>query len=259
MKFIKIILCFISAGLCLTAFAPLAKQDEVKTISPENYYYQDVQFCLTCKTEGDGIMPRAIGIEFGDNALKINSKGWLTSGHAKALSHEKPINSYCARCHFPTWDNLAEVESEAKIIPTGKWQGVTCRACHSSNLERSLRQSTLINYKAGKDKKDPANYIFIDRKDGKQQNSQCGFCHEKTHQFSVEIKNQMLQAGDLRCIDCHMAGYKKEEYTVARFHNMKVKENIPWSCGSQLGNTGNCHHQQDDQWMATNISALIKK
>ena len=239
-----------------TAFIPTDDNEEIKSLSPKNYLYTDAKFCLTCKTEGNAIMPRAIGVSVNGKELTPDGKGWLASAHAKAHSHQQEINSYCAKCHFPTYDKVTLDKDKGEAIPEGQWQGVTCRACHSSNLERTLRKSTLINYKPGQDKSSPQSYVFIDKKDGKAQNSQCLFCHTKGHTFKIDVKNQMMADGDLKCIDCHMAAYQQEQYTLARFHNMKVEENLPWSCGSKLGNNGSCHVEAEPAWMKESLKNL---
>ena len=59
-----------------------------------------------------------------------------------------------------------------------------------------------------------------------------------------------LHSGALRCIDCHMAGYRiAESGLVERFHNFKVEANGPISCSGEFGTDMGCHADASVDWM----------
>ena len=103
----------------------------------------------------------------------------------------------------------------------------------------------------------PSSYIFIDRSDSRQINEQCRYCHHEFHGFLSRIKEALYDSRTLRCIDCHMAGYRIEEsQAVERYHNMKVIANGPLSCSGTLGTDVGCHPGATNGWMREKIPQI---
>jgi hypothetical protein len=71
-----------------------------------------------------------------------------------------------------------------------------------------------------------------------------------------EAKQEMMNAGDLRCIDCHMASYAVREGTVERFHNFKVAQNLPHSCSGGAGGDSPCHDGADRDGLEAKIAKI---
>jgi hypothetical protein len=121
-------------------------------------------------------------------------------------------------------------------------------------LPDSLEESLVTNFIPGSDPADPASFVFIDRSDPNQMNAQCQYCHYEVHEMTSEAKASMLAAAQIRCIDCHMAGYAvTESGMVERFHNMQVAANGPKSCSGAYGTDGSCHANATTDWMKLSI------
>ncbi len=222
-------------------------------LTPEKYNYKEAARCSNCKGAQNQFMPRAAGINLSSGSPKLDDHGWLASVHARSQSHENRINTACAWCHAPTAEGATKDKKKAKPIPKGTWQGVTCGACHPGSLERNKRLSLIINYTPGTDPAKPENYIFRDRGNGKEMNAQCRFCHHESHDLLIKAKQEMMKSGELRCIDCHMAGYAVTNRHVERFHNFKVAKNLPFSCSGGIGRAATCHKGVSKEWFKNKL------
>lgn len=225
-------------------------------LEPVHYRYSEAERCANCHDDGGDVLKRAVGVDVSSGAPEITGNGWLSSVHARSQSHEDRVNTACAWCHAPTAPGATEDEAAAVPIEKGTWAGVTCGACHPVGLDESLEESLVTNMIPGSDRSDPASYTFIDRSDPKQLNAQCQYCHHEYHDL-VPVKAEMMESGELRCIDCHMAGYGvSESRLVERFHNMKVEANGPQSCNGAYGTDAACHADASADWMHTSIAAM---
>ena len=223
---------------------------------PEHYSYAEAERCSDCKGAQNLFMPRAAGVDFISGVPVLNEQGWLGSAHSRSQSHEEQINTACAWCHAPTEEGVTQNKEEAKPIPKGTWQGVTCGACHPGSLERGKRESLVINYIPGTDPTKEENYIFRTRADGKDMNAQCRFCHHKSHELLIKAKHNNLESGNLRCLDCHMASYKVTGDHIERFHNLKVAANLPYSCSGGLERANSCHDNVSQEWFDNKLPSL---
>ncbi|HUX06263.1 MAG TPA: hypothetical protein VMX35_03025 [Acidobacteriota bacterium] len=213
----------------------------LRGLESENYRYSEADGCMDCKQSSDDIMTRAIGVDISSGSPVSNGQGWLSGVHANSLSHDE-MNTHCTWCHSPTMKDVIEDEDAGVPIEIGGWQGVTCTACHPGLVRREVRKSTLANLKPGADLADPQSYIFYDKSDPKQFDAQCRYCHHDSHELTSEAKRAMVESGKLRCIDCHMAGYRQEEgRAVERFHDLKVEAHLPYSCNGAFGAVTGCH------------------
>jgi hypothetical protein len=227
-----------SSVMSLTSLVLLAcwsdlPQEEISLsrFEPQHHRYTQAETCVNCHQSDNGIMTRAVGVDISTEPPGLDGRGWLASVHSRAQNHDYRVNTACAWCHAPTTQGATQDSLGAVPIRPGTWEGVTCGACHPGRLERSLRESLLVNFNPGSDPTDPRGYVFIDRSDPRQVNSQCRFCHHEFHPILSDTKAEMLEQGTLRCIDCHMAGYAiSEDQITERFHNMKVADNGPVSC-----------------------------
>ncbi len=129
--------------------------------------------------------------------------------------------------------------------------GVWCSACHSSTSldtaicarypagEFSCATSTLIR---GANPALAASWIPI--LPG-QESQFCLTCHEQDpHNAPSNSVFQVMYAAGVSCIDCHMAPYLNGvvDSLLERFHDWKVAENLPYSCGAQGSLPGyTCH------------------
>jgi hypothetical protein len=249
----KVTLMTFALMMLLVMAAFIHNEVSLDSLTPENYFYKEAERCSTCKGDGAEIMHRAVGVAVTGEYVLSDDRGWLVSEHAQSQSHEDKINTACAWCHAPLTENAVKDEADGQPIAKGNWQGVSCGACHPGELAREQRKSLVINFKPGSSQKDPAAYIFRDRSDGKAMNQQCKYCHHEFHDMLKAKKTEMLDSGELRCIDCHMAAHDKYlETRVERFHNLKVADNIPHSCAG-MGSPMNCHSDKSLEWMSAKV------
>jgi hypothetical protein len=236
-----------------------SRQEEgfsLKHLTPENYHYKEAEQCSNCKGKENAFMPRASGVDLTSAKPTLDKRGWLASVHARAQSHEERINTACAFCHAPLLEGATRDKDKAKPIPKGTWQGVSCFSCHPGAVERTKRKSLIINFIPGSDPASPDSYFFRNRADGKDMTAQCRFCHHESHDLVIDKKQKMMESGDLRCIDCHMAAYALTEGHVERYHNFKVEENIPHSCSGGLGRAMSCHDEANTEWFKENLKKV---
>lgn len=254
----------VATGLALIVFPTgLCGQDPIEItlakFQPENYRYSQAELCVNCHQTANDVMTRAVGVDISSASPELDERGWLASVHANSQSHGDRVNTTCARCHAPTTERVTQDSATAVPITKGTWEGVTCGACHPAGLAEtdSLTESLVTNLRPGSDPTDPASYVFVDRSDGMQRNAQCRYCHHESHDLLVPSKMEMLEAGKLRCIDCHMAGYAvAESGVVERFHNMKVEANLPQSCSGELGTDAGCHNNASADQLKAAIPAV---
>ena len=248
---------FVLICAALVALQAPDQQDlSLRNLTPENYAYSEAARCAGCKGDQNAFMARAAGVNLGAGEPALDSRGWLAGIHARSQSHEDGIDTSCAFCHAPLAEHATRDKAQAKSIAKGTWQGITCGACHPGSVEQSGRKSLVANFLPGTDPTNPDNYTFRDRADGKSMNAQCGFCHHESHDLLVEKKMEMLSAGDLRCIDCHMAAYALTDGHVERFHNLQVQENLPHSCSGGLGRSMTCHPDTSQEWFSRNLERV---
>lgn len=254
----------LSALLALLCFSGFVTKDatgqveiSLDELEPEHYRYVQAENCANCHQSGNDIMIRAVGVDISSGEVRRYERGWLASVHSRSQSHGDRVNSACAWCHAPTSPDATRDSAAAVPIETGAWEGVTCGACHPGRLEKSERESLLINFLPGSDPTEPAGYAFIDKSDPVQFNEQCRYCHHQSHDLLSPAMSGMLEGGELRCIDCHMAGYGvAKNRIVERFHNMKVEANGPISCSGRYGTEVGCHPNASTAWMETNLPSV---
>ena len=251
----------ILTALLATAILAFAVQEEqihsLQNVEPENYRYVEAEGCINCKQSSNDIMTRAAGIDIESGEPTIDQRGWLGGIHSRSQSHDEGIKTDCAWCHAPITKGVTQDKESGQPIPGGDWQGVTCTSCHPGKLKRELRESLLANFKPGSDPQLKDSYVFIDKSEGGNFDQQCRYCHHGSHDIIIEAMSEMATSGDLRCIDCHMAGYGiAGQNAVERFHNVKVAANVPYSCSGEYGTTVACHADATVEWMNENISSI---
>lgn len=248
--FFAILFLFIGA----TAFQ--AVDPPLQALTPENYNYLEAGRCSDCKGQENAFMTRATGADYSSGKAVLDERGWLSSVHARSQSHEDRINTACAWCHAPTAAGATNDKQAAEPIPKGTWQGVTCGACHPGSVPREKRTSLLINFTPGTDPADQNNYVFRDRGSGKDLNAQCRFCHHESHDLLIKAKQELMENGTIRCIDCHMAAYAVSYGHIERFHNLKVEANIPHSCSGGMGRAMTCHDNVSKEWFSSKLDTV---
>jgi hypothetical protein len=87
-------------------------------------------------------------------------------------------------------------------------------------------------------------------------NAQCRFCHHESHDLLIKAKQDMMKSGELRCIDCHMAGYAVTNQHVEHFHNFKVAKNLPFSCSGGIGRARPCHKGVSKEWFKNKLPSV---
>ncbi|MFC2156350.1 hypothetical protein ACFLT9_00805 [Acidobacteriota bacterium] len=250
-------LLFALVSILLVAL-PIFQEESLslKHLTPENYHYVQAEGCANCKGAENVFMPRAAGVDLSGEKTILDDRGWLNSIHARSQSHEDRVDTACAYCHAPTTPNATRNKDEAQSILKGTWQGVSCFACHPGPVERDKRQSLLVNFLPGTEPSNPDNYIFRNRSDGTELNAQCRFCHHESHDLLIEKKQDMMDSGEFRCVDCHMAAFAITDGHVERFHNFKVEKNLPYSCSGSMGRAMNCHDGKPGTWFQDNLSKV---
>lgn len=218
--------------------APLARPD---------YNYTESNGCTSChfsRGAGGDHMPEAVGVRFDDatNAFVFSGNGWRSSRHSQS-NYKSTQNTYCAKCHSPLQaapeaSFKKGVLINAKQIPDGQVEGVTCAACHPSHNAAVVLGRRLGFYQWGKDKATAEAYQVVHEG---QEDLLCLSCHVERHNEGNAAFSAMYNAG-VRCVDCHMATYGTvlNSEVEKRFHDFKVAANLPFSCGVE-GSVTHCH------------------
>ncbi|MBZ5535945.1 MAG: hypothetical protein LAO31_08315 [Acidobacteriia bacterium] len=241
----KLILAF--TFLLVLASLSLAANPTPAPLNVPTYNYSESNGCPSCHfssgTAGDHMM-EAVGmsIDKGNTAFTLSGSGWRASRHAQS-NHGSTQNTFCAKCHSPlqatpqaTFNN-GFLENTA-LIADGQMEGVTCAGCHPPHAT----VPRLGIYHFGQDKTKASSYTLIQED---EQDLLCLNCHVNRHNETNTAFKRMYDAG-VQCTDCHMARYgltNNGQGTVQkRFHDFKVAENLPYSCGVDGAVSGfRCH------------------
>ncbi|MFI5174187.1 MAG: multiheme c-type cytochrome [Terriglobia bacterium] len=228
---------FILVSLCV--ITPAATPTPAP-LNPPTYNYSEANGCVRCHfTSGVSAdhMLDVVGVTIDANntAFKLSGNGWFASRHAQS-NHGSTQNTFCAKCHSPLQStaqatfNNGFMENTA-LIADGTVEGVTCAACHPSHTVAVALGRRVAIYKPGGDKNKPEGYQVV--LEG-QDDLLCLNCHVNRHNEANAAFKRMYDAG-VECVDCHMAPYgltNNGQGTVQkRFHDFKVAQNLPYSCG----------------------------
>jgi len=270
-----LLLAWSSGGLCASPIPPT-------NLDRPDYDYSNVT-CTSCHfIDGYDHTARAAGLQFNNttNLWERTGHGWWDSRHAQSqygwsktatnYGWMQPVgpygetdNTFCAFCHSPLQaDGTATFSNGTVVNPVtvSTFQGVTCSSCHTSttvaaqllklypNAESGGETATLIR---GQDPTKASSWIPI--LPG-QENKFCLSCHEQDpHNASANSTFQVMYDAGVTCIDCHMAPYivgvagnttGTPVGLTERFHDWKVAENLPYSCGTQGSlNQFTCHSE----------------
>jgi len=198
--------------------------------------------------------------QYGWSSTAINY-GWIQP----AGPYGETDNTFCASCHSPLQASATEpgMFSDGSVIDpltVSTFQSVTCSSCHPSNTldpailkayptaESGGQVGTLIR---GANPRLASSWFPI--LPG-QENQFCLNCHEVNPHNTPANPNAIFQVmfdAGVTCIDCHMAPYivgvagnttGTPVGLTERFHDWKVAENLPYSCGAQGSlNQFTCH------------------
>lgn len=222
-----------------------------KPLNPPTYDYTEANSCTVCHfiygPKGDHMM-EAVGVTFDatNNAFNLTGSGWFASRHAQS-NHGSTQNTFCAKCHSPLQAtsqasfNNGFLENTA-MLPTPTMEGVTCASCHPSHNAAVVLGRRVGIYKYGMDKSKPEAYQVVHEG---EDDLLCLNCHVNRHNETNVAFKRMYDAG-VECVDCHMARYgltNNGQGTVQkRFHDFKVAQNLPYSCGVDGAVSGfRCH------------------
>lgn len=246
----KIILCFLLVFF-VGSLSLFAANPTPSPLNPPTYNYAEANSCTACHfiygPKGDHML-EAVGVKFDDTSktFSFTGSGWFASRHAQS-NHGATQNTFCAKCHSPlqatpqaTFNNgfLANTD----LIQNGNNEGVTCASCHPSHTAAVVLGRRVGIYRYGMDKTKPEAYQVV--KEG-QDDLLCLNCHVERHNEANVAFKRMYDAG-VECVDCHMAPYgltNNGAGTVQkRFHDFKVAQNLPYSCGVAGSVSGfRCH------------------
>ncbi len=265
-----LILAWNAPGSCVTIISP------TNLVRPD-YNYSNVT-CMSCHfIDGYDHTARAAGLQFNSttNLWERTGHGWWDSRHAQsqngwsstAINHgwtQPPgpygenDNTFCAFCHSPLQASATEpgmfgLGAVIDPVTVSSFQGVVCSSCHPSNSIASQigglsggETATLIR---GGNPALASSWIPV--LPG-QESQFCLTCHEQDpHNAASNGVFQTMYAAGVTCIDCHMAPYivgvagnttGTPVGLTERFHDWKVAENLPYSCGAQGSLSGyTCH------------------
>lgn len=223
----------------------LAANPTPKALNPPNYNYTEANGCTSCHFSsgaGGDHMLEAVGVTIAsDNVtFSLSGNGWFAARHSTS-NYGSTQNTFCAKCHSPlqatpqaTFNNGALVNTAP--IANGAMQAVTCGSCHPPHNA----VPRLGIYQFGGDPTKVTSYQLIQPN---QEDLLCLNCHVNRHNETNAAFTRMYDAG-VQCVDCHMAPYGLiVNSTVAkRFHDFKVADNLPYSCGVQGSLSGfQCH------------------
>lgn len=264
MKKILAFTCISCLAVACYLVMGVAAEDEATLlggVTPEGYDYtkpeeESPESCAACAHQRDNHLWRVLGAEPPEteehapqSATVVTGIGWLSSAHATSFIAGVNNNSYCAWCHAPTTYKVTSNANDASVLKPGKWHAMSCAGCHTTHHIAGEIGTRYTNYYPGHDLEEEESYIPRHAEKGRQANKQCLWCHGDYHGFSSRVKTAMVKSGSLRCIDCHMAGYQlTDRGTVERYHNMKVIENLPFSCNGRFGALVSCHSTAKKNW-----------
>lgn len=261
-----------------------------------DYDYSNANSCPACHfIEGYDHTARAAGLQWNDSTQQWErtGHGWWDSAHAQSQfgwsstaidygwtqptgPYGETDNTFCAYCHSPLQaDGKAQFINGA-LINASKvttFMGVTCSSCHPSN---SVAAQIVAQYPTAISNGETATLIrgstptvassWIPILPG-QENQFCLTCHEVNPHAGNAVYQVMFTAG-VNCIDCHMAPYQIFTGTASspaaalpeRFHDWKVAENLPYSCGAQGSLSGfTCHSEFTAQSALAFIPVLTQQ
>jgi hypothetical protein len=233
---------------------PTALEPGVTPYSPTpTYDYATPNSCTGCHfIDGYDFLSNVLGVAWNDSTQSWTrtGHGWLDSRHAQSEYGENN-NTFCAKCHAPLQASATSSFNngfvQADPIPDGAFAAVNCRACHTDHEPvgsvidaQNPTANTSISIYLWKGINNPASYQAIPNG---QEDMLCLHCHEERHSTGNAAFEAMYSAG-VRCMDCHMAPYQLFRSLPERYHDWKVAENVPFSCGAQGSLSGfGCHSE----------------
>jgi hypothetical protein len=268
-------LIFILAGFTLVT---QAANPTPAPLNPPTYNYSEANGCTSCHfssgAAGDHML-EAVGVKIDstNTVFSFTGNGWFASRHAQS-NHGSTQNTFCAKCHSPLEATPQAGFSNGfltntDLIQDGKMEGVTCASCHPGH---GVTPRVGI-YKYGQDKSKLTSYQLL--QEG-QFDLLCLNCHVARHNEDSPAFKRMYDAG-VQCYDCHMAPYGTIVNSTVnkRFHDFKVAQNLPFSCGAKGSVSGyDCHasfskestlaflpylKQQHSEWWPMNPGANGKR
>lgn len=262
MKKLIFSLGFFALATMVMLTVTLAEEGEtiIGPYTPENYDYllpeaESPESCLNCAHQADGYhLYRVMGIPepTGGHAPATGAttgKGWLDSKHAVSVTAPTNNNTYCAWCHQPTLETASSDNNKVGVVKAGMWHGMSCQGCHTTHTIAAQFGTRYTNLHPGSDLEEAESYIPRHSEDAKAANNQCLFCHGSFHGFSSKVKTALYESDAIRCIDCHMPGYRVGSTGMTeRYHNMKVVDNLPLSCNGRFGALISCHSRVTKKW-----------
>lgn len=202
----------------------------VDRVTPDGYLYEELRRCAGCHepamdSAGNSTHRNAIGISGDPLSPTVTGKGWLSGGHGRSQDSPAVSNTYCAWCHAPSQPGVTGDIGAGRPVESGR-TGVSCIACHASDAVDETFGTYQANFRPGGDRDGLVDFVPRQPASGTETNAQCLFCHLRPHPFAVAPHADLLDSGELRCIDCHMAVYNvTESGRRERYHNMKVAAN----------------------------------
>ncbi len=216
---------------------------------------------------------RAAGVQWNSttNLWERTGHGWWDSHHAQSQygwsnptssfgwtqpssTYGENDNTFCTYCHSPleaSASGPSESDTTGSVVggqPVTQFEGVVCGACHASSSIAGAIAKAYPGAEAGGELgillrgQNPALATsWIGLMPG-QENDLCLSCHQQDpHNAASNSIFQVMYNAGVRCIDCHMAPYQIFTGTATkpapplpeRFHDWKVAENLPYSCGAQ--------------------------
>ena len=219
-------------------------------LSPPTYDYSVPNMCPSCHfILGLDHTARAAGVVWNNTTQtwQFTGSGWLAAWHSQS-DHGENENTFCAKCHSPLQASPAASFSggftvNAQPIPPGRFAAVNCITCHppdnvttvlAAQNPTALLGGALAIYR-WKGYNNPASYQAVVPG---QEDTLCLNCHEERHSQTNAAFESMYSSG-VRCLDCHMAPYQYLgggttglPQLPERFHDWRVAENEPYSCGA---------------------------
>ncbi|MDD5542801.1 MAG: multiheme c-type cytochrome [Acidobacteriia bacterium] len=186
-------------------------------------------------------MLEAVGVKIDstNTVFSLSGNGWFASRHSQS-NYGSTQNTFCAKCHSPIEATAQSAFNNGfftntDLIADGKMEGVTCASCHPPHGANPRLGIFLFG-----DKTKVASYKLVPPD---QEDLLCLNCHVNRHNETNVAFKRMYDAG-VQCVDCHMAPYGQivNSAVYKRFHDFKVADNLPYSCGVQGSLSGfTCH------------------
>jgi hypothetical protein len=179
--------------------------------------------------------------------VELAYTSWLDSEHLNGVTFGP---DFCKNCHQSFRGDPADCD----LLAPDRANGIECATCHTERISEDCDRELRVWDRANCDYGPVIAHQNLDEL--------CLTCHDRPDIIGHSAfdappqgwAQAMLVQRGVMCVDCHMAfvpfvdrfGIEAE----GRTHNLKVADNLPYSCGTL---EGGCHSQKTTEWALKQI------